>query len=319
MKAPRGMNAVMRGKLSKSWKTLRHDAILYRYLYLMLIPVFAWYAIFYYQPLFGLRMAFLNYRYSLGFDKSPFVGLQNFQSLFADSYFVQAFGNTFEIALLRIVFVFPSAIILTLLLNEVRSRAVRSLVQTVTYLPHFFSWVSMAGILRMVLAEDSGLMNMLLQSLGMRQQRFLTDDRFFRTVLILSDIYKDVGWNSIIYVAALSGISPSLYESAMLDGANRRQQMWHVTLPGLAPTIAIMGIIYVGGVFNQGFDQVYNLYNPMVYTSGDIIDTYIVRMLKTNFNMSVSAASSFIKSVICMLFLLASNLVVKRMGQESIY
>ena len=301
------------------WKTLRHDVIFYRYLYLMLIPVFLWYALFYYAPLFGLRMAFQDYRYSLGFDKSPFVGLKNFETLFSDSYFVQAFGNTFVIALLRIVFVFPSAVLLALLFNEVKSRGMRTVVQTVTYLPHFFSWVSMAGLLRMILAEDSGLLNLLLQSIGLEQQRFLTDDRFFRTILIVSDIYKDVGWNSIIYVAALSSISPSLYESAMLDGANRRQQMWHVTLPGLAPTIAIMAIIYVGGVFNQGFDQVYNLYNPMVYTSGDIIDTYIVRMLKTNFNMSVSAASSFIKSAICMLFLTVSNVVVKRLGQESIY
>lgn len=301
------------------WKTLRHDVIFYRYLYLMLIPVFLWYALFYYAPLFGLRMAFQDYRYSLGFDKSPFVGLKNFETLFSDSYFVQAFGNTFVIALLRIVFVFPSAVLLALLFNEVKSRGMRTVVQTVTYLPHFFSWVSMAGLLRMILAEDSGLLNLLLQAIGLEQQRFLTDDRFFRTILIVSDIYKDVGWNSIIYVAALSSISPSLYESAMLDGANRRQQMWHVTLPGLAPTIAIMAIIYVGGVFNQGFDQVYNLYNPMVYTSGDIIDTYIVRMLKTNFNMSVSAASSFIKSVICMVFLIVSNVVVKRLGQESIY
>ena len=301
------------------WKTLRHDVIFYRYLYLMLIPVFLWYALFYYAPLFGLRMAFQDYRYSLGFDKSPFVGLKNFETLFSDSYFVQAFGNTFVIALLRIVFVFPSAVLLALLFNEVKSRGMRTVVQTVTYLPHFFSWVSMAGLLRMILAEDSGLLNLLLQAIGLEQQRFLTDDRFFRTILIVSDIYKDVGWNSIIYVAALSSISPNLYESAMLDGANRRQQMWHVTLPGLAPTIAIMAIIYVGGVFNQGFDQVYNLYNPMVYTSGDIIDTYIVRMLKTNFNMSVSAASSFIKSVICMLFLIVSNVVVKRLGQESIY
>ena len=301
------------------WKTLRHDVIFYRYLYLMLIPVFLWYALFYYAPLFGLRMAFQDYRYSLGFDKSPFVGLKNFETLFSDSYFVQAFGNTFVIALLRIVFVFPSAVLLALLFNEVKSRGMRTVVQTVTYLPHFFSWVSMAGLLRMILAEDSGLLNLLLQAIGLEQQRFLTDDRFFRTILIVSDIYKDVGWNSIIYVAALSSISPSLYESAMLDGANRRQQMWHVTLPGLAPTIAIMATIYVGGVFNQGFDQVYNLYNPMVYTSGDIIDTYIVRMLKTNFNMSVSAASSFIKSVICMLFLIVSNVVVKRLGQESIY
>ena len=301
------------------WKTLRHDVIFYRYLYLMLIPVFLWYALFYYAPLFGLRMAFQDYRYSLGFDKSPFVGLKNFETLFSDSYFVQAFGNTFVIALLRIVFVFPSAVLLALLFNEVKSRGMRTVVQTVTYLPHFFSWVSMAGLLRMILAEDSGLLNLLLQAIGLEQQRFLTDDRFFRTILIVSDIYKDVGWNSIIYVAALSSISPSLYESAMLDGANRRQQMWHVTLPGLAPTIAIMAIIYVGGVFNQGFDQVYNLYNPMVYTSGDIIDTYIVRMLKNNFNMSVSAASSFIKSVICMVFLIVSNVVVKRLGQESIY
>ena len=301
------------------WKTLRHDVIFYRYLYLMLIPVFLWYALFYYAPLFGLRMAFQDYRYSLGFDKSPFVGLKNFETLFSDSYFVQAFGNTFVIALLRIVFVFPSAVLLALLFNEVKSRGMRTVVQTVTYLPHFFSWVSMAGLLRMILAEDSGLLNLLLQAIGLEQQRFLTDDRFFRTILIVSDIYKDVGWNSIIYVAALSSISPSLSESAMLDGANRRQQMWHVTLPGLAPTIAIMAIIYVGGVFNQGFDQVYNLYNPMVYTSGDIIDTYIVRMLKNNFNMSVSAASSFIKSVICMVFLIVSNVVVKRLGQESIY
>ena len=303
----------------RRWKTIRHDAIYYRWLYALLIPVLIWYAIFYYTPLAGLTMAFQNYRFNLGLAGSPFVGLKNFRTLFADPYFVQAFRNTFSIALLRIIFVFPSAIVLALLFNEVRSKAMRMTVQTVTYLPHFFSWVSMAGILRMVFAEDSGLVNLLLQGLGGQQIRFLTDDRWFRFVLILSDIFKDVGWNSIIYVAALAGISPSLYESAALDGANRWKQALHVTLPGLAPTISIMAIIYIGGVFNQGFDQVYNLYNPMVYASGDIIDTYIVRMLKTNFNMSVSAASSFIKSAICMLFLLTSNFIVGKMGQESIY
>ena len=177
----------------------------------------------------------------------------------------------------------------------------------------------MAGILLMVLAEDNGLVNIMLSALGRQEIRFLTSNEYFRGVLVISDIYKDVGWNSIVYVAALSGISPSLYESAMLDGASRKQLALHITLPGIAPVVSIMFIMYVGGVFSQGFDQIYNLYNPMVYSSGDVIDTYIVRMLKTNFNMSVSAASSFIKSVVCMTFLLISNTIVRKMGQESIY
>ncbi len=292
---------------------------MYRYLYFLLIPVILWYVIFAYMPIFGLSMAFLDYRYSAGILGSPFVGLKNFRTLFADPYFVQAFINTFIIALMRIVMVFPSSILLALLLNEVRCRLVRSVVQTVTYLPHFFSWVSMAGVLRLVLAEDSGLMNLLLGFLGMKSVSFLNSEGCFRWILICSDIYKEIGWNSIVYVAALAGLSPVLYESAMLDGANRRQLAWHVTLPGLAPVISIMFILYVGGVFSQGFDQVYNLYNPLVYRTGDIIDTYIVRMFKLNFNISVSSASSFIKSSICMIFLLVSNFIVKRMGQESIY
>jgi len=308
-------NAIFeRGEEMKKNRILR-----YRYMYLMLFPVCVWYIIFTYIPIGGLLMAFQDYKFKLGYLGSPFVGLEHFKTLFLDDYFLQAFRNTFEIALLRILFVFPSAIILALLMNELRSRIVRSFVQTISYLPHFFSWVSMAGILLMVLAEDNGLVNIMLSALGRQEIRFLTSNEYFRGVLVISDIYKDVGWNSIVYVAALSGISPSLYESAMLDGASRKQLALHITLPGIAPVVSIMFIMYVGGVFSQGFDQIYNLYNPMVYSSGDVIDTYIVRMLKTNFNMSVSAASSFIKSVVCMTFLLISNTIVRKMGQESIY
>lgn len=290
-----------------------------RYLYLLLLPVLIWYILFQYGPIFGLVMAFQDFRFSKGFFESPFVGLNNFTGLFKDSYFRQAFINTFVIALMRILLVFPSSILLALMFNELRSRAFRSVVQTVTYLPHFFSWVAMSGIILSVLSEQNGLVNVILRALGGNEVRFMTSNTYFRGILIITDIYKEIGWNSIIYVAALTAIDPALYESARIDGAKRLQLVMHVTLPGIMPMVAIQFILYVGGVFNQGFDQIYNLYNPLVYKTGDIIDTYIMRALKVDFNMSTSAAASFIKSVICMAFLLISNTTVKKLGYESIY
>lgn len=290
-----------------------------RYLYLLLAPVLIWYVLFQYGPIFGLVMAFQDFKFSKGFWGSSFVGLANFTALFRDSYFGQAFRNTFIISLMRIAFVFPSSIMLALMLHELRWKPVRSAVQTVTYLPHFFSWVAMSGIILSILAEQNGLVNVAIRELGGSEVRFMTSNAWFRWILILTDIYKDVGWNSIVYVAALAGIDPALYESARIDGAKRFELARYVTLPGIMPVVAIMFILYVGGVFNQGFDQIYNLYNPLVYRSGDIIDTYIMRALKVDFNMGTSAAASFIKSAICMVFLLGSNLIVRKRGYESIY
>ncbi len=302
-------------KKASVWLNLKR----YRYVYLMLAIVLVWYIAFAYAPMFGLIMSFEKFSFAKGFFGSELVGLNNFKMLFSDRYFVQAFKNTFAISFLRIVFEFPIPIIFAFMINEVRSKPFRSVIQNITYFPHFFNWIVFGGLIGSVLALDRGVVNGIIQLFGGSQIDFLGDSRYFRTILIVTNLLKEVGWNSIIYIAAIQGINPTLYESADLDGVNRWQKIRYISLPGIAPTISIMFILFVGGVFTQGFDQVYNLYSPVVYDKGDILSTYIVRTLKEVPNLGVQAAAGFINSVISMLFLLVSNWVVRLMGQESIY
>jgi putative aldouronate transport system permease protein len=277
----------------------------------MLIFVIAQYIIFAYIPMFGLLMAFENFIFSKGFFGSPFVGLTNFIKLFQDSYFTEALRNTFIIAGMRAAFCFVPPVIFALMLNEVKSKAFRSVTQTITYFPHFFSWVALSGLLGMLLAPDTGVINVARKMLGLQFVDYLSNNGWFRWILIITDIFKEMGWGSIIYIAAMGGINLTLYEAARIDGANRWHLLWHVTLPGIMPVISIMWILFVGSVFSQGFDQVYNLYNPVVYQSGDILDTYILRTLQSSYNLGLPAAAGMIKSVICLALLLAANWLVR--------
>lgn len=291
----------------------------YKYLYIIFIPVLIWYIIFCYVPMYGIIMAFQDYTMSKGFFASPFVGLKNFRDLFQDEYFLRAFSNTVIIAVYRMLTEFPFSIILALLLNEIRHINYRKTIQTIIYLPHFLSWVIVASIFITIFSPEDGLVTTLFASMGVQIPDVLTKADSFRSVLILTDIWKESGWMTVIYVAAIAGIDVQLYEAATIDGAGRWLQMWHVTLPGIRSTIVIMFILTLGQILTWGFDQVYNFYNPLVYDTGDILDTYIFRTALADIRFNYAAAAGLFRSVICTALLLVSNNVVKLLGEESIY
>lgn len=294
---------------------LRH----YKYYYLMLVPVLIWYAIFCYVPMYGLVMAFQDFLMSKGFFRSPFVGLKHFVELYNDPDFVRAFVNTVLIALLRMVTEFPFGIILALLLNEMRHAKLRKGLQTIVYLPHFISWVIVASIFFTFLSPEKGLPQAVYAALGKDAPDYLTNPGNFRALLILSDIWKEAGFSTVVYIAAMAAIDPQLYEAALMDGAGRWGQMWHVTLPGISNIVVVMFILTIGQILNWGFDQVYNFYSPTVYSTGDIIDTYIFRSALGDNRFSFAAAAGLVKSILCAALLLGSNALVRKLGEESIY
>ena len=290
----------------------------YKYLYLLLIPGLVYLLVFCYLPMFGLVIAFQDYKPFLGVWKSKLIGLGNFQYLFRSDQFVSAVWNTFIISGYKIIFGFPVPIIFALLMNEIRSRSLKRSIQTVLYLPHFLSWVIMFGLLFSFLSEF-GPLNQLIGRLGGKPIFFLSDTRYFRSVVVISDIWKEVGWSAIIYLAALAGISPELYEAATIDGASRFKCILKISLPSILPTITIMLLLRIGGILNAGFEQIINLYNPTVFKVGDIIDTYVYRigLLQTKFGYS--AAAGMFKSVVALILVLSTNHFVKKTEQGGLF
>nr|WP_296440116.1 ABC transporter permease subunit [uncultured Acetatifactor sp.] len=270
----------------------------------------------------GILMAFQNYQPGRGFTGSDFVGLKNFRRLAALPDTMPALVNTLIIAVYKIAGNLVMAIVFALMLNEIRIKWFKRAVQTITYLPYFLSWVILAGILIKFLSPGStassvGFLNTILMNLGIVKEPvyFLGTNETFRQTMIVSDIWKNFGYNSIVYLAALTGIDPTLYEAASVDGAGRWKQTIHITLPGIAPFIALMTILSIGSVLNAGFDQIFNLYSPAVYQSGDIIDTLVYRLGLVNKQYSLSAAVGLMKSIVsCILVLLGYKLADKYAG-----
>ena len=232
---------------------------------------------------------------------------------------MRAFRNTWIINIMRIVIGFPAPIILALMLNEVRIMGFKRAIQTLSYLPHFISWVVLAGIFNQLLSHDTGALNNLIAALGGSRIDFLQSNTYFRPTLVFTNIWKEVGWGTIIYLAAIAAINPELYESAHVDGASRLSMMWYITLPSIASTMIVLLILSIGNILVVGFDQVFNLYNPLVYETGDIIQTYIVRSLSTAPNFSRLAAAGFVRSIIGMTLLILANRIVRAIGREGIY
>ncbi|NOU86302.1 ABC transporter permease subunit [Paenibacillus sp. LMG 31460] len=288
----------------------------YKYMYFMLIPLLIWYLIFCYVPMYGITMAFQDFSMSKGFFHSPFVGLKHFKELFGEEDFWRAFWNTVIIAIYRILTQFPIPIVIALLLNEVRHRKFRKAVQTIIYLPHFISWVIVASIFITFFSPETGILAAIFKD---GATDMLTNPAAFRPVLILTDIWKEAGFATVIYVAAMASINPEHYEAGVMDGAGRWSLVWNVTIPGIRNVILIMFILIIGKVLTWGFDQVYNFYNPMVYSTGDILDTYIFRTALGDNKFSFAAAAGLLKSVICAVLLIVSNRIVKAFGQEGIY
>lgn len=285
-----------------------------RYLYLMLIPAVLYYAIFHYGPMSGLVLAFKKYNARLGIWGSHWVGLNNFRRIFITPAAVTAIKNTLEINLSRLVFQFPAPIILALLINEMRGTKLKRVYQTVFTFPHFLSWVVMSVIVSNFFA-NGGMINSLIVGLGGEKYNFLSDSDLFRPLLYFTHNLKEMGWSSIIYIAAISAIDPTLYEAAIMDGASRLQQVWHVTLPGIKATIITLFILQVGRIMNSGFEQIFYMQNASVKRVSDILDTYIYDITFNNTpNYGFSTAVGMFKSVINLFMLLLTNKVVKVLG-----
>jgi putative aldouronate transport system permease protein len=288
-------------------------------MYLLILLPLIWIAIFRYWPLYGITMAFQRFTFRQGYFGSPWVGFKHFIDLFNSRIFMRAFWNTWIINSMRIVFGFPAPIILALMINEVRSVRYKRVVQTITYLPHFIGWVVLAGIFRYLLAKDTGALNNLLDVIGLTRVDWLQSNTTFRGVLIVTEIWREVGFQTIIYLAAIAAINPELYESAAVDGAGRFRRMAAITIPGMASTMLILLVLRLGNILSVGFDQVFNMYNPLVYETGDIIQTYILRSLQENPHWSRLAAAGLIRSVIGLALLLVANRSVRLFGREGIY
>lgn len=298
-------------------KRIQNNALLY----VMLVPVLAWYIIFCYFPMAGITLAFKEYRFDGGLWNSPWIGLDHFIKMLSDANFLIAVKNTLIFSLGGIVLQMPCAIILAILINEVKGKRGKKFFQTVITFPHFISWVVLAGILTNLFGS-SGIINQLLNAVGFSPVSPLTEPGAFRAFVWGSNIWKEIGWDSIIYIAAITSIETGLYEAAEVDGAGRLQKIWHVTLPGIRSTIVIMLILAVGQMMNNGrFDQIFNLYTPMVYSTADTLDTYIFRetFTKGSLNFGYSTAIGLFKSVIGVIMITVSNKISTVFGEQGLF
>jgi len=275
-------------------------------LHLMLVPAIIILLIFSYGPMFGMIMAFQDFNIGRGFLGSRWVGLDNFRFALQIPGVGQVLFNTIFIAVMKIIARLIVPIIIALLLNEIRKQFFKRTIQTVIYLPHFLSWVVLAGIFVDILSPSDGMVNRFIMFLGFEPVFFLGNEVIFPYVLVATELWKDAGFATIIYLAALTNIDPTLYEAAAMDRANRWQQTWHVTLPGMLPIIVLMGVLALGNVLNAGFDQVFNLYNPMVMRTGDILDTLVFRMGLIQFQYSLAAAVGVFRSVVSLVLIVVS-------------
>lgn len=287
-------------------------------LYVMLLPALMLLALFNYYPMYGIVIAFQKYNPGLGFWGSPWVGLRNFERLFASPSFGQIMANTVIIAVSKIVVLQVSAVLLALMLNEVRSLLFRRVLQTVVYLPHFLSWVVLGGILADILSK-SGLLNQALAAVGIEPVVFLSSNTWFRPAVVVSHVWKEVGWSAIIYLAALTGLDPQLYEAAAIDGASRWRQTLHVSLPGIRPVIIVLAVLGLGQVLNAGFEQIFVLYNPSVFQTGDILDTYIYRQGLVSSQFSLAAAAGLMGSTISFVLIVVSFWAARKWADYQIF
>jgi len=283
----------------------------------MLLPGLIWYAIFRYVPMYGIIVAFKDYNLFDGILASPWADpwYKHFRTFFRSPYFGQLLGNTFLISFYKIIFGMLPPLLLAVLLNECRSSWYRRWVQTLSYMPHFLSWVIIYGIFIALFSQTSGLFNRWIRDAGGTPVPFLTSPNTFRSVLVLSDIWQNLGWGAIIYLAAMAGIDPTLYEAARVDGASRLRLIWHITFPGIRNVFVLLLILRIGHILDAGFEQIYILYNPRVYRVADILDTWVFRTGLEQLNFSLAAAVGLFKSIIGMLLVVGANRLARRWGE----
>ena len=293
-------------------------------MYLMLIPGLFFLFIYKFAPLYGILIAFKDYNIFAGSNpidaiaKSPWVGFANFERLFKSSDFIKVLVNTLIINGMKILFLFPIPIICAILLNEIRNKAFRKLSQTAIYVPYFFSWVVVFGIFYSLFGSY-GVVNNVIAALGHARIKFFTDTGIFRWLLVFTEGWKEIGYNTVIYLAAITGIDIALYEAASVDGANKWKQIWHVTMPGLLPTIVLMFILKVGYILDTGFEQVLVFYNPAVYDVADIIQTYVYRLGMGQMDFPLSTALGLFNSVVAFVLIVSANMISKKLIHRSIW
>ena len=292
-----------------------HEVMKHRQLYSLMLPGLALLIVFMYIPMVGIVIAFKDYTFVGGIFGSEWVGLKHFQKTFTDPYFYQVLGNTLIISAYKLLFNFVTPVVFAVLLNEITNQKFKKLVQTTSYLPYFISWIVLSGIVSSVLSMD-GIVNTIYSFFGGTPMSFLTDESIFRGILIISDVWKTFGWNAIVYLAAITGIDPTLYEAARVDGASRFRRIVSITIPSIMPVICIMLILNSASILNAGFDQVFNMYNTNVMDVADIIDTYVYRKGIEDLQYSYSTAIGLFKSIVCMVLMLVSNTAVRKMGGE---
>lgn len=304
-------------------KTLRRQtwsrAIRLRSFYGLTLGALVLLIIFRYLPMWGVSISFVDYSYFKGLFGSPWNDFEHFRRLFNDVFFIRIFKNTVVFALLRMVFAFPAPIVLALLLNEVRANGYKRVVQSISYLPHFMSWVVLSGIIREVISPSRGALGYIFTVLGWEPMNWLTNGPTFRFFIVGIDIWQSVGWGTIIYLAALSSIDPGLYESAAIDGANRWRQAIHITLPGLVPVITVLFLLRVGNLIESGFEQIWVFYSPVVYEVADVFETYMVRAGIVDGNYDYTTAIGLFQNVVGVILLIIGNQIIRRYNEYGVW
>lgn len=297
---------------------LKSDIKRNRIQYLLILPVVIYLIIFVYKPMYGVVIAFKQYRPTLGIAESPWVGFKYFKQFFRDPYFFDVLRNTVSISGSLLLFSFPMPIIFALLLNEVRIKWFKKAVQTVSYMPHFISGVVICGLITSF-CQTNGVINDIVAFFGGERTNLLVVPKNFYPIYVLSDIWQNIGWSSIIYLAALAGIDQEQYEAAKIDGASRLQQMWYITFPGLLPTVSMLLILRMGGLLSVGYEKILLLYQPITFEVADVISTYVYRKGIISANYSYSTAVGLFNSVVNLIFLLTANKVSKKLGQSGLF
>jgi putative aldouronate transport system permease protein len=303
---------------SAVWAFLQKELRRNGNLYLMVLPAVAGFIIFHYLPMYGIIIAFKKFDLILGYDASPWAGLRNFQSFLSDPFALRVVKNTLLLGFYSLLFGFWPPIVLALLLNELTSKRLKKIFQSISYLPHFIATVVVVGMM-MELLGANGAVNLILQQIGLEPIAFFNQSQYFRSLYIGSGIWQGIGWGSILYLAALSGIDPELYEASYMDGANRFRRMWHISLPGMLPTITILFILHASDIINIGFEKVYLLSNPAIYDVGDVIQTYVYRRGIIDRDFSYATAVGLMNSVAAFLILYVANRASRAMKQNSLW
>jgi putative aldouronate transport system permease protein len=298
---------------------LARKMLKYRWLYFMLLPGLIYFVCFRYLPLWNAQIAFKDFKPLLGVEASPWAGFKHFTTFFNSFYFSELIRNTVIFSVMKLILGMPIAIILALSLYESIFLRLKALVQTIAYMPHFLSWVIMFGVLLMLLSPSDGLINEIIKSMGGKPIAFLTSPKWFRAVVIGSDIWKETGWSTIIYLAALMSIDLTLFESAAVDGANRLQRIWHISLPGIIDTLVIVTLLRLGNILDAGFNQIFVLYSLPVYSVGDILDTWVYRQGILDFQFSLATAVGIFKGAIGLLMVFFSNRLAKKLTGSGLY